>query len=94
MVLRFKTLALVRQEVWGLLLAHFAMRGLVHEATLQANEGPDRLSFSHAMDVTYRKILHFATLGEILEECTVGSRGWPAEPARTEGSRALAIKLQ
>ena len=45
-VLRSKTPDLVRQEFWGLLLAHFAVRGLMHEAPLQADEDPDRLSFS------------------------------------------------
>jgi hypothetical protein len=48
-VLRSKTPALVRQEVWGLLLAHFAVRGLMHEAALRVDEDPDRLSFSESM---------------------------------------------
>ena len=43
-VLRSKTPSLVRQEVWCLLLTHFAVRGLMHEAALQADEDPDRLS--------------------------------------------------
>ena len=38
-VLRSKTPELVKQEVWGLLLAHFAVRGLMHEAALQADRG-------------------------------------------------------
>src|SRR5215212_5644071 len=53
-VLRSKTPALVRQEFWGLLLAHFAVRGLMHEAALQADEDPDQLSFSHAVRVIRR----------------------------------------
>ena len=61
-VLRSKTPELVRQEVWGLLLAHFAVRGLMHEAALQADEDPDRLSFSHAVHVVRRKIPRFAAL--------------------------------
>jgi len=61
-VLRSKTPELVRQEVWGLLLAHFAVRGLMHEAALQADEDPDRLSFSHAVHVVRRKIPQFAAL--------------------------------
>lgn len=40
LVLRSKTPALVRQEVYGLLLAHYAVRGLLHEAALGAPEGP------------------------------------------------------
>jgi hypothetical protein len=61
-VLRSKTPELVRQEAWGLLLAHFAVRGLMHEAALQADEDPDRLSFSHAVRVVRRKVPLFAVL--------------------------------
>ncbi len=60
--LRSKTPELVRQEVWGLLLAHFAVRGLMHEAALRADEDPDRLSFSHAVRVVRRKVPQFAAL--------------------------------
>ncbi|MGH8922435.1 MAG: IS4 family transposase, partial [Actinomycetes bacterium] len=61
-VLRSKTPELVRQEFWGLLLAHFAVRGLMHEAALRAGEDPDRLSFSHAVRVVRRKLPLFAAL--------------------------------
>jgi hypothetical protein len=61
-VLRSKTPELVRQEFWGLLLAHFAVRGLMHEAALRAGEDPDRLSFSHAVRVIRRKLPLFAAL--------------------------------
>src|SRR6201997_5873026 len=47
-VLRSKTPDLVRQE-FGLMMAHFAIRGLMHEATLKADDDPDRLSFLHAV---------------------------------------------
>jgi Insertion element 4 transposase N-terminal/Transposase DDE domain len=62
MVLRSKTPELVRQEFWGLLLAHFAVRGLMHEAALRADEDPDRLSFLHAVRVVRRKLPRFAAL--------------------------------
>ena len=39
-VLRSKTPDLVRQEFYGLLMAHFAVRALVHEAALKANVDP------------------------------------------------------
>ena len=61
-VLRSKTPALARQEFWGLLLAHFAVRGLMHEAALRADEDPDRLSFLHAVRVVRRKLPLFAAL--------------------------------
>jgi len=55
-VLRSKTPDLVRQEFYGLLMAHFAVRGLMHEAALKAQEDPDRLSFIHAVRVVRRKL--------------------------------------
>jgi Insertion element 4 transposase N-terminal/Transposase DDE domain len=55
-VLRSKTPDLVRQEFYGLLMAHFAVRGLMHEAALRADEDPDRLSFLHAVRVVRRKM--------------------------------------
>jgi hypothetical protein len=68
-VLRSKTPELVRQEVWGLLLAHFAVRGLMHEAALRADEDPDRLSFSHAVRVVRRKLPQFAALSPSGQAC-------------------------
>ena len=55
-VLRSKTPDLVRQEFYGLLMAHFAIRGLMHEAALKAHEDPDRLSFLHAVRIVRRKL--------------------------------------
>lgn len=61
MVLRSKTPELVRQEFYGLMMAHFAVRGLMHEAALKADEDPDRLSFLHAVRVVRRKLARFAS---------------------------------
>lgn len=61
-VLRSKTPDLVRQEFYGLIMAHFAVRGLMHEAALTANEDPDRLSFLHAVHVVRRKISTLASI--------------------------------
>ena len=55
-VLRSKTPDLVIQEFYGVLLAHFAIRGLMHEAALKADEDPDRLSFVHSIRVIRRKL--------------------------------------
>lgn len=59
-VLRSKTPDLVRQEFYGLLLAHFAIRGLMHEAALQKRVDTDELSFLHAVRVVRRKMAVFA----------------------------------
>ncbi len=58
-VLRSKTPDLVRQEFYGLLMAHFAVRGLMHEAALKADTDPDQLSFLHAVRVVRRKLAVF-----------------------------------
>ena len=61
-VLRSKTPDLVRQEFYGLMMTHFAVRGLMHEAALQAGEDPDRLSFLHAVRVVRRKLPRFVAI--------------------------------
>jgi hypothetical protein len=61
-VLRSKRPDLVRQEFYGLMLAHFAVRGLMHEAALEASEDPDRLSFVHTVRVVRRKLPLFVAL--------------------------------
>ena len=64
-VLRSKTPDLVRQEVWGLLLAHFALRALMHEAALGAlprARDPDSLSCTHTLQVTRRTLPHVAAI--------------------------------
>ena len=67
-VLRSKTPDLVRQEFYGLLMAHFAVRGLMHEAALKANEDPDRLSFLHAVRVVRRKLAAYSAIPPSEEE--------------------------
>jgi len=55
-VLRSKRPDLVCQEFWGFLLAHFAVRGLMHEAAMKADVDPDVLSFLHTVRVVRRKL--------------------------------------
>lgn len=55
-VLRSKTPELALQEFYGLLLAHFAVRSLMHQAALRGNVDPDKLSFVHAVRVIKRKL--------------------------------------
>lgn len=55
-ILRSKTPPLVRQEIEGLMLAHYAVRHFLHEAAQEADEDPDRLSFLHAVHVIRRRV--------------------------------------
>jgi len=61
-VLRSKTPELVKQEFYGLLLAHYAIRGLMHEAALKVDADPDTLSFTHTAMVIRRKLPHFVSI--------------------------------
>jgi hypothetical protein len=61
-VLRSKTPELVEQELWGLLLAHFAIRQLMAQAAWERALDPDRLSFVHALRVIRRKMPQAAAL--------------------------------
>lgn len=58
-VLRSKQPDLVRQEAYGLLLAHFAIRGLMHEAALKGDVDADQLSFVHSVRIVRRKLQRF-----------------------------------
>jgi hypothetical protein len=67
-VLRSKTPDLVRQEFYGLMMTHFAIRGLMHEAALKADQDPDRLSFLHAVRVIRRKMAVYGAIPPCEEE--------------------------
>ena len=63
--LRSKTPDLVHQEFYGMLCAHFAIRGIMHEAALAINEDPDKLSFTHTIHVLRRKIPVFSAFSPV-----------------------------
>jgi hypothetical protein len=44
------------------MMAHFAIRGLMHEAALKATEDPAHLSFLHAVRVICRKLPIYAAI--------------------------------
>ena len=54
--LRSKTPELVRQELWGPLLAHYSIRSLMTEASESAGIDPDRLSFIRSINVVRRQV--------------------------------------
>lgn len=73
-VLRSKTKDLVVQEFYGLLMAHFAIRGLMHEAALKAGADPDTVSFVHTVRVVRRVLPLFAAFSPGEEEPTAPCR--------------------
>lgn len=55
-VLRSKSPEMAEQELWGMLLTHYAVRHLMTEAADQAEIDPDRLSFIRSLRVVRRQI--------------------------------------
>ena len=53
-VLRSKLPELVEQEFYGLMMTHYAVRALMHEAALHGKRDPDHLSYVHAVNVVRR----------------------------------------
>jgi Insertion element 4 transposase N-terminal/Transposase DDE domain len=56
MVLRSKSPDLVRQEIWGHLCCHYAIRSLMWEAAAHAEVDADRVSFVAALRIARRSI--------------------------------------
>jgi Insertion element 4 transposase N-terminal/Transposase DDE domain len=55
-VLRSRSPDLVRQELWGLLIAHYAVRRIMHQATIHNAIDPDRISFTRSLRIVRRAV--------------------------------------
>lgn len=55
-VLRSKSPDLVRQEIWGHLCCHYAIRSLMAQTALHAGHDPDRMSFVAALRITRKSV--------------------------------------
>lgn len=67
-VLRSRTPDGVRQEIYALLLAHYAVRVLMHRAACQAGVDPDRLSFTDAIFVLCETTRELAQVERLQQE--------------------------
>lgn len=57
-VLRSKSPDLVRQEIWGHLCCHYAIRCLMAQAATHSGHDPDRVSFVAALRITRQTLAH------------------------------------
>lgn len=55
-VLRSRSPQLVRQEIWALLLTHYAIRHLMFEAADDIDTEPDRISFLRTLRIVRRQV--------------------------------------
>jgi hypothetical protein len=93
--LRSLTPAGVMQELYGVLLAHYAVRFLMHEAALQADVDVDRLSFVHALEVVRDAVPEFQMVAEeqqVLYERMLVEIAAKRLPARRPRSNARVVK--
>jgi hypothetical protein len=59
-IIRSKTPLLVEQELWGLIILHFAARQLMAKAAWKSNIDPDKLSFKNTVFVLRRRLPQLA----------------------------------
>jgi len=64
-VLRSRTPDLVKQEVWALLITHYAVRAFITEAADDLGADPDRYSFTRAINVIRRQVLNQAAISPL-----------------------------
>ena len=67
-VLRSRSPDLVLQELYGLLITHYAVRQLMTEAADQAELDPDRLSFTRALNIVRRQVTAQAAFSPLTPE--------------------------
>lgn len=94
--LRSLTPAGVMQEVYGILVAHYAVRVLMHEAALRADVDPDRLSFVHALEIVRDAVPEFQLVAAeqqtALYERMLGEIAAKRVPARRSRWNARVVK--
>lgn len=66
--LRSKTPEMIRQEIWGMLLTHYAIRAFMKDAADTIDIDPDRISTIRAINIIRRSITDPAALSPLREE--------------------------
>lgn len=97
-VLRSRTPEGVRQEVYAILMAHYAVGVLMHQAACQAGLDPDRLSFTDAVFVLGETTQELAQVepsqqGVLRQEMGVRLAAHPLPPRRLRSNPRVLKKL-
>ena len=66
--LRSKTPEMIRQEIWGMLLTHYAIRAFMKDAADTIDIDPDRISTIRAINIIRRSVTDPAALSPLREE--------------------------
>ena len=96
LVLRSKTPTGVRQEAWGYLLTHYALRALMSRAAGDDDIDPDRISFTRTLRAARRSVR--AGIGATARALTIALRvtldevSWESLPRRRLRAAARVVK--
>jgi hypothetical protein len=75
LMLRSRRADLAEQEFHGLLLAHFALRRLIHDASQQVGCDPDTLSFLHTVRIVRRHLPFHAAFSPSSASASASAHG-------------------
>jgi hypothetical protein len=65
-ILRSRTPDLVKQEVWGLLITHYATQVFITEAADELGADPDRYSYVSTINIIRRQVLNQAAISPLI----------------------------
>jgi hypothetical protein len=80
LVIRSRTPEHVRQDVFGMLLAHFGVRAIMHEAALAQRAEPGELSFVQALRIIHRNLSEYVSFPpsvRLIDPPSHSQRDWP-----------------
>jgi hypothetical protein len=81
-VLRSKSPDMVRQEIYGYLLTHYAISALICRAATEADIDPDRVKFRRTVRMVRRRVADPAAFSPLSTPNAPWRRSWPASPGR------------
>lgn len=81
--LRSKTPPMIRQEIWALLLTHYAIRAFITDAADTIDIDPDRISTIRAINIVRRSVTDAAALSPLTPNTTTASLPMTSQPAST-----------
>ena len=94
--LRSRTPVGVLQELYGLLLAHYAVRAVMHEAAVRAEVAPDQLSFVNAVRILRNAVFEFQIVADSQKAAwydhLLGDIGRERLPARDNRCNPRVVK--
>ena len=85
-VLRSRSPDMVRQEIYGYLLTHYALSALICRAATEAGIDPDRVKFKRTVRVVRRRVADPAAFPPLSTANASSPRSWPTgsnDPATT-----------